>query len=286
MMKQAQLLNIELADLTIRGFRSAPNNVSGETPRVICIHGWLDNANSFAPVYPLLTHCDIVAIDLPGHGRSDHYRNHVPYTVASSMHYVLQVATALGWDSFHLLGHSLGGCIAPLCAVAESDRIESLMLIDALGPISEPESDLPDRLVRFHREMLLPPNQRVFKTIEDAVAVRMKAVTMTEPVARLIVERQLKNTQHGLQWSFDAKLKSASPSYFTEAQVQSILSAIDCPVLCVIAETGYLIKHRHLQQRAACVKNLTQVTVPGNHHLHMDTPAPVATQINQFLDKL
>ena len=285
-MNQAQLLNIELADLTIRGFRSTPNNAASTTHRVMCIHGWLDNANSFAPVYPLLTHCDIVAIDLPGHGQSDHYRNNVPYTVASSMHYVLQVATALGWDSFHLLGHSLGGCIAPLCAVAQSDQVESLMLIDALGPISEPETDLPGRLMRFHREMLLPPNQRAFNSIDDAVAIRMKAVTMTEPAARLIVERQLKKTQHGLQWSFDRKLKSASPSYFTEAQVQSILKAIDCPVLCVIAENGYLIKHKYLQQRAACVKNLTQATLSGNHYLHMDTPAPLATQINEFLGRL
>ncbi len=282
-MNQVQLLNIELPDLTIRGFRSPPEKTDDSTNRVLCIHGWLDNANSFHPLYPLLHGSDIVAIDLPGHGLSDHYQNNVPYTVASSMHYVLQVAKALGWEKFHLVGHSLGGCIAPLCAVAASEQVTSLTLIDALGPIAESEANLPDRLIRFHREMTLPANKRVFNHVDDAVAVRLKAVTMTETAARLIVERQLQHNQHGLQWSFDAKLKAASPSYFTEAQVQEILKAVRCPVLCLVAEQGYLIKHSGLKQRISCVNAIEVKYLPGNHHLHMDNPAPVAFEINRFL---
>ncbi len=275
-------VEIKLSDLTIRGIRSsAPHET-----KVLCLHGWLDNANSFYSLGPLLDSCDVVAVDLPGHGKSDHFKNSVPYTVASSMHYVLQAAEKLGWDKYHIVGHSLGGCIAPMCSVAAPSNILSLTLIDALGPIAELESDLPGRLYRFHREITLPANSRRFNTIDEAVAVRMKAVTMTEPAARLIVERQLTTDSNELRWGFDNKLRASSPSYFTEGQVQAILTNISCPVLCLIAEQGYLVKHQHLQQRAACIKQLEQQYLPGNHHLHMDNAEPVAAAINKFLSRV
>lgn len=44
-----------------------------QTP-VIALHGWQDNAGSFDRLIPLLPPCiPILAIDLPGHGKSSHY---------------------------------------------------------------------------------------------------------------------------------------------------------------------------------------------------------------------
>lgn len=39
---------------------------------VIALHGWLDNANSFARLAPRLEGLRIVALDLAGHGHSGH----------------------------------------------------------------------------------------------------------------------------------------------------------------------------------------------------------------------
>lgn len=39
---------------------------------VIALHGWLDNANSFARLAPKLKGLRILALDMAGHGHSDH----------------------------------------------------------------------------------------------------------------------------------------------------------------------------------------------------------------------
>lgn len=276
-------IRLEHLQMTIRGHRCQ----TGTRHRILCLHGWLDNANSFKALLPLLNDSDTVAIDLPGHGLSDHSVE--PYTIANNAHYVLQTARQLGWDSFHLVGHSMGGCIAPFAAVADPQSIQSLVLIDAAGPITETAAQLPDRLQQFHRELskFHTYRSREFDRPEQAVESRLKATRMKHSSAALIIERQLQQTNSGsYQWRFDGKLRVASASYYTEEQVRSVLAGLSCPVQCILAESGYLIDKKQIHDRLASISNLQLKQLPGNHHLHMDTPEIVAVEINRFLSTL
>jgi pimeloyl-ACP methyl ester carboxylesterase len=68
-----------------------------------------------------------VAIDLPGHGRSPGpgFRG-----VADYAHFVVELARALGWDRFVLVGHSMGGAIALLTALYHPEYLAGLVLVD------------------------------------------------------------------------------------------------------------------------------------------------------------
>ena len=44
----------------------------GAPQRVLALHGWLDNAASFAPLAAAWPDCEIVALEFAGHGRSGH----------------------------------------------------------------------------------------------------------------------------------------------------------------------------------------------------------------------
>lgn len=276
---------IDLDGFKIAALRSS--DTRNNPHKILCAHGWLDNANSFLPLLPLINNADIVAIDLPGHGYSDH--QHAIYSLASQSHTLLAVADALGWENFSLIGHSLGGCIAPFSTVAGGLRVSQLVLIEAVGPPAELPAELPARLKKFHNDMLQPDKYqpRLFESIDEAIASRLHANKMSHASAKLIVERQLKQVDHenGLrwQWRFDKKLRMTTPSYFTEEQVRAVLENIHCPTLCILAEQGYLTKRPETEHRLQCIGDRKVVKLPGFHHLHLDEPEPVANAINSFL---
>ena len=78
----------------------------------------------------------MVALDLPGHAGSDHRAPGYDYMLVDWIHDVLDALDALEWQRTLLLGHSMGGAIATLGAVAAPERIARLALIEALGPLA------------------------------------------------------------------------------------------------------------------------------------------------------
>lgn len=80
--------------------------------RILAIHGWMDNAASFDRLAPFLVErlkCEIVAIDLPGHGKSEHmpYKLGSPYTWETYAAAGLSILEKLQWSNFTILGHSM-----------------------------------------------------------------------------------------------------------------------------------------------------------------------------------
>jgi len=97
------------------GLRLAAKRWTGATaagggPRILALHGWLDNASSFDRLAPLLLErlgdaAMLVALDFPGHGRSDSRPG--PLYFLDHVEAVLEALEALKWPSCHLVGHSL-----------------------------------------------------------------------------------------------------------------------------------------------------------------------------------
>jgi len=50
-----------------------------------------------------------------------------------------------------------------------------------------------------------------------------------------------------------------------------------------LADEGYLHGREDTKPRLEKIKNLNVKTLPGYHHLHLDSPQAVAEEINQFL---
>ena len=207
-------------------------------PKVLALHGWLDNAASFVPLAAHLDDIELVALDLPGHGRSAHLPAGGHYTFEVAVHHVLDVADALGWQRFRLLGHSMGAGIASLVAAAAPERIDRLVCIEALGGLS----DTPDHTAQRMRESvaaarsLADKPMRVFASPEPAIHARMRANQMSEPVARLIVERGIRPAPGGWAWSSDQRLTVPTFVRPVDAQIENVVSGIECPTRVIFAD--------------------------------------------------
>jgi pimeloyl-ACP methyl ester carboxylesterase len=255
-------------------------------PRVLALHGWLDNAASFVPLAAHLPGIELVAPDIPGHGRSAHLPPGGDYSFANAVHATLDIADALGWERFALLGHSMGAGIASLVAAACPQRIERFVAIEALGALSE----VPERTVSRLRDAVvatraLPGKRlRVFPDIATAAQARMQANGLSEPVARLLVERGLDEVEGGFAWSSDPRLTLPTMIRTTEPQVDDLVRGIECPTLVVYADPAQPYLPDPLRRRrAALLPRGRLVVLPGTHHLHMETPEPVARAIAGFL---
>lgn len=264
-------------------------------PRVLALHGWLDNAASFVPIAPHLGDLDLVAIDLPGHGRSAHLPAGADYSFALAMHNVLDVADALGWERFALLGHSMGAGIASLVAAASPERVERLVAIEALGALPDTVENTVPRMrdAVAATRALRGKKLRVFDSLEPALRARMasRVVPVSEAVARLLVERGVREVRTdegpgGYEWSSDPRLTLPTMVRMTEPQVQALVAGIECPTRVVYADPAqpYLPEARR-RAHAALLPRGEMMVLPGSHHLHMEQPEKVAAVIDTFLAK-
>lgn len=109
------------------GYREIGN---GPT-KVIVGHSWLADHQTFAPMFPYLdgNTYTFVFPDYRGYGKS---LSHTGEFDAREMALdLIAVADSLGWDRFHLIGHSMSGQTAQWIAgsVEFGKRVESLTLI-------------------------------------------------------------------------------------------------------------------------------------------------------------
>uniref|UniRef100_A0A8D2KCF2 Serine hydrolase like 2 n=1 Tax=Urocitellus parryii TaxID=9999 RepID=A0A8D2KCF2_UROPR len=122
-------------------------------PPVLCLHGWLDNANSFDRLIPLLPQdFYYVAMDFGGHGLSSHYGPGAPYYHQNFVNEVRRVVAALKWSRFSLMGHSFGGFVGSMFSCIFPEMVDKLILLD--GTPFAMDTDEMENLLTYKRRAI------------------------------------------------------------------------------------------------------------------------------------
>lgn len=251
----------------------------------IALHGWLDNCHSFYPLAPLLDNVQLLAIDMAGHGHSDHRSADASYHIWDDVREILMIAREMGWHRFALVGHSRGAIIATMIAAVAPQSITQLTLIEGILPQTIPAAEAARQLKRFiERYLAWNGITRGEETIDSLVSRRMRSgFGLSEKSASLLTFRNTEQVGAYYYWRTDPRLTMPSPQMLTDAAAMSYLEAIQAPVLAIFASEGLGRQSENMMKMLKSMENINVMILPGGHHLHMeDAKVGIANEINRF----
>jgi len=259
-------------------------SVPGGTP-VVCLHGWLDNAASFVPMSRFLNGLDVVALDFPGHGRSDHRHGGAHYYFTDYLWDLEAALDSLAWPSCHLVGHSLGAAVASVYAAMAPERVRSLVMLDAVGPITGSADSGTERLRNSLNSIRSGPRpKKSYPSLEAMMTARQLNSELSDASARLICERAARRLDTIYEWTSDPALHWVSPVLLTEDLVLNYLRHIEAPVLTITATPfAPYVSEKKYEARRAAIPNGRHELRPGHHHFHMDQPDAIAAMVMSFI---
>jgi 3-oxoadipate enol-lactonase len=107
----------------------------GDGAPIVLLHGLGSSLADWVMQLPMLAaQHRVFAVDLPAHGRSSRPRGRL--TVEAMAEDVAALLTALGVSPAHLVGLSLGGCVALMLALDHPERVRSLTLVNAFARLT------------------------------------------------------------------------------------------------------------------------------------------------------
>lgn len=109
---------------------------------VVLLHGIPTWSFLYADVIPSLAdHCRVLAVDMLGHGWSDR-RDRFDRSLRAQAAAVLRLLDALGLERATFVGHDTGGGVALILGIEHPDRVERLVLTNAVAYDSWPIEDM------------------------------------------------------------------------------------------------------------------------------------------------
>jgi pimeloyl-ACP methyl ester carboxylesterase len=233
---------------------------------LLLVHGFTGAKEDFADHLEPLAAAGwhVVAPDLPGHG--DSQLDDFPYGFDAFAAAVLDLADALGWDRFALLGHSMGGIVAQHVALAVPQRLTALVLLDTS----------PGRIA-VDAELV----EQACGVVDEAGMAGLLAVTKaTGSPMDTDVSRRLRAERPGWAAFQEAKLLQVAPAmYVTMARaITSATSRVDrlamlaVPTLVLVGEHDRLLRGPSAELAAAIPGAVLVVLLGAGHSPQLETP--------------
>jgi pimeloyl-ACP methyl ester carboxylesterase len=246
-----------------------PHSLHGSGPhRVIAVHGWLADRADYAATLPDLDRQSFsyLLVDLRGYGEARDAPG--AYTTAEGAADILTLADRLGWDSFSLIGHSMGGAVVQRVLAAAPHRVRRLV---GISPV--PASGLkmpPEQWELFASAAEKPESRRV---IIDTTTGSVRPAAWLERM----VDRSVARSD---PLAFRAWLDSWAGEDFTAEVAGS-----ETPALAVTGALDPAISADFMRQtwlRCYVRGEVVELTCAG-HHAMDETPLQLIRTVEDFL---
>lgn len=244
------------------------------TPGLVFIHGGAAHAHWWSHVAPaFLPGYSAVAVDLSGHGDSDHRPE---YALDTWCEEVASVIDDAGFTTPPVLvGHSMGGFVTAATAASHADGIGGAVIVDS--PIIEVDPEV--RSARAGEQFA----KAKFYDDPEVPISRFRVVpaqeTLLPYVADHIARRSLRETPEGWTWKFDKDIFLPR-----RKEAAEFLPDIRCRVALLRAEHGLVTEDigRYMYEQLGRVAPVIELPTAG-HHPMLDVPLILVTAIRSLL---
>jgi pimeloyl-ACP methyl ester carboxylesterase len=259
-------------------------------PARILIHGLGDEADTWRHVLLPLSHqCRVLALDLPGFGRSDRPRR--AYTLAFFARTVADLLAERGIVRATLVGSSLGAAIAQRLALARPDLVERLILIGGALPIEtrRPAGPLWWFLTPGVGEAaytsLRRSQDQAYATLRpyyadlDALPPEDRAFLRERVWARVWNAGQRRAFLSALRWL-------AIEAAFRAPALRERLAQLATPTLLICGDSDRIVPRAAVEHMAALLPTARLQVIAGCGHLpQQEQPAALIAAINSYLSE-
>ena len=215
-----------------------------------------------------------VALDLRGHGDSDHTPE---CAFEGYVRDVGAVLDALAWPKAHLVGMSLGGLAAAHFAAAAPDRVSSLVIVD-VGP-----GVVFEGTARM-REFFQRVNPRAGPGAMVEAAMQTSPLSDRERVTYRMAAMMRQNESRGWRWASDDRHPVDYPALLAKVEEMVIAAErLAAPCLVVRGGRSLVFTDEAAARFAACFAEGAWVTIPdAGHNVQEDNPAGLIAALAEF----
>ncbi len=237
---------------------------AGSGPVLVLLHGlggssktWAEQYRAFAPSHR------VIGWDAPGFGASEALAEADADLWADALAGLMD---RLGVATAALLGHSMGGVIAPRVAARHPGRIERLILSATRASFAGP-SGFDDR-------------QHEFDTLSDAERGRSRAAAMAAPGAAPEVLARLA----GIAAEVTREAFRGGAALLARADNRDTLKALDMPALVVCGAADRIAPPERAEEIARLLPSARLARIEGaGHAAYAEAPAHYNRLLADFL---
>ena len=260
------------------GLRLHAVDYGGSGRALVLLHGGSAHARWWDFVAPALTRAfHVIALDLRGHGDSDPSPTGA-YRVADYAADLDPAFASLGIGRPVLVGHSLGSFVAQRYAIDHPGALAALVVVDGRVVFGASGS-------RYMKLLRMLPTVG-YATLEEAVRhfqlLPRETVASPEVLAK-VARRSFREAEPG-RWvaKFDRATLAAHEPFDFERE----LATLSCPVLFVRGEhSRVLSRDAAVRFAAACRRGEWAEIAGAHHHVPLDRPTALASEILAFLGR-
>lgn len=234
-------------------------------------HWWTHIAAHFADDFR------VVAVDLSGHGDSDHRPTYSLEQWAEEVVAVTHDGGIVGRPV--VIGHSMGGLVSIVAAALHRDRLGGLVVCDS--PVSEPDPEIaPEAPSAFGS------GGRSYASVDEAVA-RFRTVPPQEHYLAFVIDhvarQSLRPTPEGWVWKFDRRIFARSAGGLRSVALP-YLRQVECRFALLRSECGMVTPHIGATIQEALGRRAPVIELAGaGHHAMLDQPLQVLSALRTLL---